>query len=272
VPEALGRAAWGALAAGIIAFGAMRAGALAPSGAAAAVIVGTLVVAGGGWWAGVLVVAFFATSSALSALGKRARRQESVSARGSRRDAAQVLANGGVATALAVAAGLAGTPDGRALALAAFAGSVAAATADTWATEIGRFSRVAPRSVRTWRTVAPGVSGGITPLGTAASVAGAAFIGAVAAAGLIPGASPGRVLLAALVAGVAGSLADSLAGATVQAMYRCPACDAPTERRVHRCGTPTVAASGLRWVTNETVNVICALAGALVGAAVFALG
>jgi uncharacterized membrane protein len=69
------------------------------------------------------------------------------------------------------------------------------------------------------------------------------------------------------LAGFAGSLVDSVAGASLQAAYRCPRCDLPTERRVHPCGEATILTRGLPWCTNDVVNVLCTAAGALVAAA-----
>ena len=72
----------------------------------------------------------------------------------------------------------------------------------------------------------------------------------------------------ALSGGLAGSLADSLLGATLQASYRCPACGKITESRVHWCGTPTQLVKGLPWVNNDLVNLLATLVGALVGGVV----
>src|SRR5437879_10743183 len=137
---------------------------------------------------------------------------------GGRRNARQVLANGGVAAAAALAGSW-----------PAAAGAIAAATADTWATEIGSFSPVAPRLVTTWERVTRGASGGITPLGTAGGVAGAVAIAALALLVEPRGAAPGSAVLVG--AGVAGTLADSLLGATVQGLYERPGCRAPSARR-----------------------------------------
>jgi uncharacterized membrane protein len=43
-------------------------------------------------------------------------------------------------------------------------------------------------------------------------------------------------------------------GATVQAGYWCPACQEPTERLVHRCGTPTTLVKGKAQLNNDLVN------------------
>ena len=263
---------------------AFRARALSTDGALAAVVVGTVIFGvGGAAWA-VLLLAFFISSSALTrwrAAAKAAAGEEVV--KGGRRDAVQVLANGGIATAIAALHGL--RPD---LALfPAFAGAIAAATADTWATEVGLLSRAAPRLITTGRRMPPGTSGGVTPLGTAAAVAGGVFIGALAAAlvllgwavssyslgDVVPAASAaprayaGGALRIALATSAAllAALFDSLLGATVQAAYRCPRCDKPTERRVHRCGARTMRTRGLAWITNDAVNLAATAAGAAVG-------
>src|SRR5690606_20349729 len=179
-----------------------------------------------------------------------------VASKGSRRDAGQVLANGGVAAGAAVVAGITGKPEA---AFPAFLGAMAAATSDTWATEIGLLSRRPPRSIVTWRQVRPGLSGGVTPLGLAAAAAGGATIGLIGSLG-----RPRRELVAlGTLAGLAGSLADSVAGATVQGVYRCPRCGEETERRVHSCGTPTIPARGVAWIDNDVVNLIGAAVGAI---------
>ena len=265
----IGRFCGGAVVAAGVAWAARSRRWLSPGGGAAAGIVGTLTV-GGGWWWGTLMVAFFATSSVLSTLGRRARGGQDETVRGDERDAVQVLANGGVPAALAIATAASparSTP----LLFGGFAGAVAAATADTWATELGRASPVSPRLIVGGRRVPPGTSGGITPHGSLASVAGSALVAALAALGAGRGWAPGseeRLLWGTLAAGVAGATADSLLGATVQAAYRCPRCGKPTERRVHGCGTRTVLVRGHPAITNDTVNGAATAIGGLVGVAV----
>src|SRR5205823_13504698 len=115
--------------------------------------------------------------------------------------------------------------------LPALVGALATVNADTWATEVGMLSRRPPRLVTTLRRVPAGPSGGVTPLGTLAGLLGAGLVGAGAAL-RAPSLAPGRsgrsgrfgILGRAIVAGVSGSLGDSLLGATLQAPYRCPAC------------------------------------------------
>lgn len=242
----------GAILAAAVAGVAWRARALTTSGAWAAFVVGTIVFGAGGWRAAAVLFAFFIPSVLLSRVG-RERKRAAVEAKHGARDGWQVLANGGVA-ALCILLTLRG---GTAFA-AAFAGAFAAASADTWGTEIGTLSRAAPRSIVTLRPVPAGISGGVTALGSLASVAGALCVAAVAALAGVAGWWP------VAVGGIAGALADSLAGATLQALRWCPACALPCETDPHRCGTATVLRRGAAWIGNDAVNLIATLAGALV--------
>jgi uncharacterized protein (TIGR00297 family) len=152
-----------------------------------------------------------------------------------------------------------------------FAGALSAATSDTWATEIGSRSRVAPVLLLSRRPVLPGESGGVTRLGTLGSLAGALVLGLLAGAVAWLGLDAPRPLsLAAIVAaaGMAGSLGDSLLGETLQERRWCPACEMPTEAVVHDCGTRTRHGGGLAWLDNDLVNLSCTVGGALVGSAV----
>jgi uncharacterized protein (TIGR00297 family) len=258
-----------AVAASVVATIARRRRTLTGGGAASATVAGTAVVAGGGGWWGALLVAFFTSSSALSRLARRRSPVSNVAARGDERDAVQVLANGGVATLLAIAAAFA-TPTTRVVLYSAYAGAVASATADTWATEIGALSATPPRSIVSGRPVLPGTSGGVTRLGTLASAVAATLIGLLAAARPDRGADHARpaILRGTMLAGLAGSIADSLFGATLQAVYHCPVCDQLTERQRHPCGTSTILVRGYRVITNDTVNAAATLIGAAVGAAI----
>lgn len=237
------------------------------SGAVAATVLGTLVFGLGGLdWALVLIV-FFVSSSALSRLAQRRKRAlQAVFSKGGRRDAAQVLANGGIAGGIVLLHGL--FPQGIVL-WAAFAGALAAVNADTWATELGVLSRTPPRLITSGRVVERGTSGGISLIGTLSAAGGALLIG-VTAALLRPAESGLALALIAGAAGLLGSLVDSLLGATLQAIYHCPVCAKETERHpLHTCGAKTSLARGLAWMTNDVVNALCAQTGALAAAGLF---
>jgi uncharacterized protein (TIGR00297 family) len=257
----------------VVAYLGYRARALTLDGAIVACLVGGAILGFGGLSWAILLVFFFASSSALSfvkANDARKRRAAETFEKGGRRDAAQVLANGGIGALLALLYPFAG-PNSAPI-FGAYLGALAAATADTWATEIGVLSERQPRMITTGRAVAAGASGGVTWLGSAAGAAGALCLGLLAAGvTALPGlgangyARPMAAVGAALLGGLAGSLADSLLGATVQASYRCPACDKVTESRVHRCGTATEIVKGLPWVNNDLVNLVATAVGALAG-------
>src|SRR5690606_10888829 len=113
----------------------------------------------------------------------------------------------------------------------AYAGALAAVNGDTWATEIGVLSSQPPRLITTLQPVERGASGGITPLGTVATLAGAGAIGLCAALlGLGPLIGLLGVLLAVTLAGLVGGFTDSLLGATLQALYRDPKTGELTEK------------------------------------------
>lgn len=198
-------------------------------------------------------LAFFVLSSALSYAGRRRKHQASAkAAKGARRDAEQVVANGGVAWILL----------GLSLALPlevvgpGVLGAFAAAAADTWATELGTAVPGRPLSLRSWRRVPPGTSGAISLFGTFASVLGAASVGLAAwAVGIVPLPEMGVVILA----GTAGAFADSVAGATLQAQYRNPVTGEISERRPVHSNRPV---HGYAMINNEVVNALGTATGA----------
>lgn len=250
--------------------------ALSISGVIGAVVVGTAIFGFGGWVWGLLLIAFFVLSSLLShyRMAEKARLAADKFEKGSARDIWQALANGGAGALIAAAYAL-WQPDPRLL--AAFVGAMASVNADTWATELGVLSRRPPRLITTLAPVEAGASGGVSLLGTLAALGGALTIGAsalllLALDGLLGGeglavlGSPmgaPELIVAALVGGLGGALFDSLLGASVQAIYFCPTCHKETEKRLHTCGTLTMQRRGWRWLSNDTVNFLSSLVGAL---------
>jgi uncharacterized protein (TIGR00297 family) len=244
----------------VIALAAHVAGSLSRSGAVAAAIVGGITFGFGGLAGTVLLLLFFVSSSVLSRVGGERKRQvASAFAKGGRRDAGQVMANGGLAALLAAVFGLTRDPTW----LVAMAGAWAAVNADTWATELGVLARGLPRLVTNGRPVPAGTSGAVSREGTLAAIAGAALLGLVGALLL----RQPWLVVAASLGGVAGALVDSLLGATVQAIYYCPSCDKDTERHPrHTCGTETRLKRGWPWLGNDLVNFAASVVGAAVTA------
>lgn len=257
----------------IIAGIAYRKRSLSLSGMIAAVLVGTVLYAlGSAPWFGTLI-AFFVSSSFLSKWKQKAKEQlETAYEKTGRRDAGQVFANGGLGVLLCAAYSVWPNP----FWWNAFLGVMAAVNADTWATEIGGLSKTPPRSILTGKKVPAGTSGGVSVPGTIASVAGGLFIGIVAwlLLTLFPDPMGNRVpagstadfmalLLTSAAAGTAGSLTDSVLGASVQAMYRCTSCGREVERRIH-CGQPAGFVRGWRFFNNDRVNVLGSVIGGTV--------
>ncbi|MEM6784689.1 MAG: DUF92 domain-containing protein, partial [Bacteroidota bacterium] len=252
------------------AFGALSYGLrfLDLGGTLAASLLAFSVVGLGGWDWALPGFVFFVLSSLLSKLGRRRKVSAVQAEKGSRRDAGQVYANGGVAWVLLLVHVAAPQP----WLYWGFVGAFAAAAADTWATEIGTWVRGTTRSLRTWKPVEPGASGGVSLAGTLGALAGAATVFAplpfvateqLAALGI------GPAFAAVVLGGVLASLFDSALGATAQALYRDVRTQALTERAatdLDERSVPNPLVRGWAWVTNDRVN----LAGTLAGAALVA--
>lgn len=217
---------------------------LTRGGVIAAALVGGAVAWGLGWGALVPLFAFLTSGSLLARLTGDA---------DGPRNARQVVANGGVATVAALAH-----------AWPAAAGAIAAAAADTWATEIGARSTRPPRLITTGAPVPRGSSGAISVLGTLGGIGGAGTMAALS--GIVSPTLRWQGVWMVAMAGVAGMLVDSLLGATLQARFECPSCGRVMERPGF-CHEPLRRVRGWRWLDNDAVNLLGSLAGALVAAA-----
>lgn len=244
----------------LVAYLAYRIRSLGRSGAFAALVVGTVIFGLGGWRWAILLLTFFVTSSALSrAFKDRKREANEKYAKGGQRDAGQVFGNGGIATLFAALHFY--FPEAIWPWLG-FAASLAAVNADTWATELGVLNPTPPRLITNLRIVVEkGTSGGVSLVGTLASLAGAGIIGLLAAL-LSPTGIIWSFFVWVTLAGLLGALFDSLLGATVQAIYYCPACQKETERNpTHICGMGTTQIRGWKWLNNDWVNFACGAFG-----------
>jgi uncharacterized protein (TIGR00297 family) len=255
----------GFLLATLVAFAAYRVHSLSRSGALAAAFVGTIIFGIGGLQWAILLMTFFITSTALTrAFKKRKQSLNEKFSKGGQRDAGQVFGNGAVATLFAA---LHFFFPHEVWPWLGFAAALAAVNADTWATELGVLNPNLPRMITDLRKrVEKGTSGGVSLFGTGAALLGSALIAALAV--LFP--PDGLVLnfgngLLITLAGLAGSLFDSLLGATVQAMYFCPTDHKETEKHpLHTCGTPTFHIRGWPWLDNDWVNFACGAFGVIV--------
>lgn len=260
-PEARVQFTAGMVLAGLVAFFSYRARFLSASGSAGTFILAALIFGVGGWAWSIPILTFFLLSSLLSRAGKNHKKQFGlIFEKSGRRDIGQVLSNGGMAGILLLMYYFRPSVFWYAL----YLGALAAANADTWATEIGVFSRIQPRSIVGFHTVPAGTSGGITLLGTLSALTGSlvialsGWLAAPAAFGYHPG---HKLFWAVAAAGFLAGLVDSILGATLQSQYRCPVCGKVTEKRFHCQENRTQRVSGLPWLDNDRVNAICSFAG-----------
>lgn len=255
---------FGMIAGALVGVAAHRARSLTGGGAAMAAIIGMAAVAAGWDWATLLIV-YFVSSTLLSRKGRatKLQRTSGIIEKPGPRDAQQVLANGFVFLCAASAAALDLGP--RDVWMALGAGSLAASAADTWATEVGTLVGQTPRSILTGRPLRVGQSGGITMAGSLASLAGALLVAIV----ILASGWPRPMATAVIVGGLAGSLADSIIGATIQQRRWCDACEKPTEMFIHTCGAVTRHVGGTVFIENDAVNLMANALGAAVAALVF---
>jgi len=234
---------------------------LATSGALTAWGMGMLIFLAGGWLWVIPIVAFFILSSLLTRLNRTAPALSSNPGPGAgRRNLVQVFANGGIPLLAAVAYGIWQVD----WLYVVFLAALAAATADTWGTEIGGWSSSQPRNIVTWRPVARGDSGGITLVGTIGTLAGGACLAAIGLLLQPQLVSTGDWLVITAIGFLAATI-DSLLGATVQVRYLIPATGKITEDRLTAGKQTVVAHSGWSWLDNNMVNLVCTGSGAALG-------
>lgn len=252
---------WLLLAAGLaagIAIGGSARRLLTPSGAIAAFIVGTVIFSIGGLGPSCTLIWFFLSSSLLGKLpGKLAEDKKG-------RDWKQVACNGfaPVLGCLLVAAFPHSLIGG-----AFYFGSLATATADTWATELGRRYGGAPYDLFRLRKTRAGLSGGITMIGTLASALGSCSIAILAC---IPfywtNFAKGTLnFLLILIAGILGGLLDSMFGSLFQQKFQIDQTGEITENPSEK-GNKTIRIQGFTGWTNNTVNLVSTILGGVIAA------
>jgi uncharacterized protein (TIGR00297 family) len=246
----------------LVAIVSWRAGFLNVGGAVGVFLIGSIIFAVGGPAWIIPMFVFFVSSSLISKWRKERKGElRAFHAKSGPRDIKQVLAKGGIPCLLAICFSFKADQG----LYFAYLCSLAAANADTWASEIGFLSRRTPVSILNWRPVARGTSGGVSATGYVAAGSGAVVIGLVGVPFYSTGhlkAGPMFLVLVAL-AGVFACTVDSILGAAAQAKLRCSRCGEITENPNH-CGENTgVLASGKIWMNNEAVNLACSMTGAV---------
>jgi uncharacterized protein (TIGR00297 family) len=253
----------GLLSSALVAFPAYLKKALTPDGLLAALILGTSLFIFGSWPFYAVMISFFVSSSVISKMFRKQHKEiENITAKGSRRDYTQVIANGGVGLLFAFLYFLKPLD----LFYIGFAAAFAAANADTWASEIGTLSSKAPVYIIKRLPVAKGMSGGVSALGFLASLGGAFFIGFIAILGLYMNRQLEPVgifyLLVIVSGGFLGSVIDSLIGEMFQAKYVKNDGVTLTERRFENSRENRLV-SGYDWINNNVVNFLSVLLASL---------
>ena len=197
-------------------------------GSAVMIVMGIVIIfsAGANWL--ILIVLFLIMSLLATKFSKKYKM--SLGEFEGRRTSKNVISNGVVACFMAAFGGYYSTFVG------GFIGAIATATADTLASEIGVLDQH-PRLITTLQVVDPGTNGAVSPLGTLIAIIGAAVIGIAA---FLLGVEFDFVaaIVVAVVSGTVGCFIDSILGALFE---------------------------NHGWMTNEHVNLLATIAGALVG-------
>ena len=203
--------AWGAAVNTLLAAAAYAARGVGRSGAIWGWVLGTTLYTFGGWRGFLMLVLFFVLGTASTKLGFSRKAALGIAQeKGGRRGAGHAFANTGVGVLCAFLGLATPYPELWTLALVA---AFATAAFDTVSSEIGQAFGRRHYLVTTFRRVAAGTDGAVSPEGTLAGVAGALVLAAAAwGVGLI--AAP--AIPVAVAAAFLGATAESYLGATLE--------------------------------------------------------
>jgi uncharacterized protein (TIGR00297 family) len=164
------------------------------------------------------------------------------------RDYIQVFANGGVALILILFYAI----YKHEWIFILYAASISASTADTFASEIGIHSRSKVIDILSLKPLTKGVSGGVTLLGFVASALGSLLICFCVI--ILDTSVPVEYFWLVLLAGMLGSITDSIFGSALQAKYL----DNKTNELsdIANIKTNNKLARGFKFVTNDLVNIL----------------
>ncbi|MGY3215171.1 DUF92 domain-containing protein [Mucilaginibacter sp. HD30] len=186
-------------------------GKLTPGGSLTGGCIGLVIFKGGGLPCFVMLTFFFVIASAATKWQreKKVMMNAAEQSKG-RRNAAQVLANGGVAALLGLWGWL--QPGNLSLTELMIAGSIAAATADTLSSELGTVYGRRFYNIITLKKDTRGLDGVISLEGTLIGIAGASAIAAIHCIGF--GWNERFIII--ILAGFTGNLVDSVLGAWLE--------------------------------------------------------
>lgn len=179
------------------------------SAAIAGSAIGLLVFAGGGYTGFTMLVSFFFLGTLATSWKKQEKlRFKAKSDRSVKRNAGQVLANGGVAAILGLL--VLWMPHHAGLFKLMMAAAISSATADTLSSELGMVYGQWFFNILTLKREAKGLDGVISITGILIGIAGSAVIAFIYCLGF------GKRFWLVILAGAIGNLADSILGATYE--------------------------------------------------------
>ena len=197
----------------------------------------------------VILILFFGGSIVTDKLKKEKRNHRE------ERNAIQVLANGSLGIFFAVMSLIFPSK----IWLIAFASVFAEAFADTAASGIGSNSKKT-YDIFKMEKVDPGVSGGMSILGTIAAIVASLSIAFVT--GLSPEISFYETFII-FISGFIGCVIDSLFGSLLQGKYQCNVCGEFTEDKIH-CDSQAKKLSGFYKINNNTVNFLSTMSSSAI--------
>lgn len=225
--------------------------ALTTDGIIAAIVLDVAVTWAFGTAGFIVLCIFLGGSVAIDKIKKRHRASigSDLGTKGDCRDYMQVAANGLVAFVAAVALIL----TENAIFTVPFVASMAEAFADTAASGIGAFAKKTYDPFRL-RKCEAGLSGGMSVIGTLASLIAAMLITVIA---YLTGklALGFKEVVIILISSFLGAVLDSLLGSIAQAKYKCPMCGKISEGKEH-CTISAKPYSGLEIIDNDVVNLL----------------
>ncbi|KAI8570937.1 hypothetical protein RHMOL_Rhmol01G0078300 [Rhododendron molle] len=223
---------------------------------------------------GAMMLVFFFTSSMLTKVGQEKKRSVDAEFKeGGQRNWIQVLSNSGIAAVLVLTVWkLTGSQDKcldskeSRLVTALIGGMIghySCCNGDTWSSELGVLSDAQPRLITTLKPVRKGTNGGVTKAGLVAATAAGSIIGLTF---VIFGFFTTRctfdvalkqllVIPLSALAGLGGSVIDSLLGATLQFSGFCSV----RNKVVGKPGPTVKKISGLSILDNNAVNFVSIL-------------
>ncbi|HHW66835.1 DUF92 domain-containing protein [Defluviitalea raffinosedens] len=246
----------GLFASTIISYIAYKKQALTLSGAIGAMILGTGIFFGSGLYGSFLIFVFFSTSTIFTFIKRNYKNEiEKQYEKSGGRDFYQVFANGGVGLLYSLLYSFTFNP----MYLILIGVSFAASNADTWASELGVFSKSLPVSLRSFKKVPKGTSGAVSLFGILMSFLGSLLIAfsaiiiiTIFQLNLNPF-SYIEAFLLIILGGILGSMIDSILGATIQAVYYNENLKKETEKAFEE-GKSNVLIRGYKLINNDFVN------------------